>query len=255
MVLPEFGEEEYEVVGKILYHFFINFALFPVQFCEVSLHSVLIGEYSEQILIKSFLRFISRKDSSILTDALMKNKFDHGLVIEALSKFAIRANPTKNNIRNLVVRAAKSELITKPCAAFNTFKELRNFFKVFTGNHLKSIYDLSKPTTLKVLNYINFPVAIDSYEEKAFEHLRRYIDECDNQTLEAILRFCSGSSIIIPGINIHVNSENMGEMESRPISKTCVKMLAIPRNIPSFHAFKSKFDFYLNHAELWCLED
>ena len=255
IVLPEFGEEEYEVVGKILYHFFINFALFPVQFCEVSLHSVLIGEYSEQILIESFLRFISRKDSSILTDALMKNKFDHGLVIEALSKFAIRANPTKNNIRNLVVRAAKSELITKPCAAFNTFKELRNFFKVFTGNHLKSIYDLSKPTTLKVLNYINFPVAIDSYEEKAFEHLRRYIDECDNQTLEAFLRFCSGSSIIIPGINIHVTSKNMGEMESRPISKTCVKMLTIPRNIPSFHAFKSKFDFYLNHAELWCLED
>ena len=140
------------MVGKILYHFFINFALFPVQFCEVSLHSVLIGEYSEQILIESFLRFISRKESAVLTDALMKNKFDYCLVIEVLSKFAIRANPTKNNIRNLVVRAAKSELITKPCAAFNTFKELRNFFKVFTGNHLKSIYDLPKPTTSKVLN-------------------------------------------------------------------------------------------------------
>ena len=153
IVLPEFGEEEHEVVGKILYHFFfINFALFPLQFCEVSLHSVFIGQYSEQILIESFLRFISRKDSSVLTDALMKNKFDHGLVVEALSKFAFRANPTKNNIRNLVVRAAKSELITKPCAAFNTFKELRNFFKVFTGNHLKSIYDLPKPTTSKVLN-------------------------------------------------------------------------------------------------------
>ena len=241
IVLPEFGEEEYEVVGKI--------------YILVSLHSVFIGQYSEQILIESFLRFISRKDSSILTDALMKNKFDHGLVIEALSKFAIRANPTKNNIRNLVVRAAKSELITKPCAAFNTFKELRNFFKIFTGNHLKSIYDLPKPTSSKVLNYINFPVAIDSYEEKASEHLRRYIDECDNQTLEAFLRFCSGSSIIIPGINIHVTSKNMGEMESRPISKTCVKILTVPRNIPSFHAFKSKFDLYLNHAELWCLDD
>ena len=36
--LPEFGMEEYEVVGKILYHFLINFALFPVQLYEVSLH-------------------------------------------------------------------------------------------------------------------------------------------------------------------------------------------------------------------------
>ena len=219
IVLPEFGEEEYKVVGKILY-------------ILVSLHSVFIGQYSEQILIESFLRFISRKESSGLTDALMKNKFDYGLVIEVLSKFAIRANLTKNNIRNLVVRAAKSELITKSCAAFNTFKELRNCFKIFTGNHLKSSYDLAKPTSSKVLNYINFPVAIDSYEEKAFEHQRRYIDECDNQTLEAFLRFCSGSSIIIPGRNIHVTSKNIGEMEPRPISKTCVKILTVPRNIP-----------------------
>ena len=58
----------------------------------------------------------------------------------------------------------------------------------------------------KVLNYINFPVAINSYEKKAFEHLRRYIDEWDNQTLEAFLQFSSGSSIIIPGINIHATN-------------------------------------------------
>ena len=69
IVLPQFGEEEYEVVGKIFYHFFINFTLFPVQFCEVSLHSVFIGQYSEQIVIESFFRFISRKESSAVTDA------------------------------------------------------------------------------------------------------------------------------------------------------------------------------------------
>ena len=120
--LPEFGEEEYEVVGKVLYHFLINFALFPVQLCEVSLHSVFIGQYSEQILIESFLSFISWKGSSVLTDAVVKNKFDYGLVIDALSKFDIKANPTKNNVTSLVVRAPNSELITKSCAAFSTFK-------------------------------------------------------------------------------------------------------------------------------------
>lgn len=129
IALAEFGEEEYDVVGKILYHFFINFALFPVQFCEVSLHSVFVGQYSKQILIETFLKFTSCKESSVLTDALIKNKVDYGLVIDALLKFAIKANPTKNNIRNLVARAPKSELITKPCAAFNTFKDLQNFSK------------------------------------------------------------------------------------------------------------------------------
>ena len=95
---PEFKEEEYEVLGKILYHFLINFALFPVQLCEVSLHSIFIGQYSEQILIESFLRFISRKGSSVLTYAFVNNKFDYGLVIDALSKFDIKVNPTKNKL-------------------------------------------------------------------------------------------------------------------------------------------------------------
>ena len=95
IVLPQFREKEYEVVRKIFYHFFINFTLFPVQFCEVSLHSIFIGQYSEQIVIKSFFRFISRKESSAVTDALMKNKFDYGLVIEELSNFFIRVPPNQ----------------------------------------------------------------------------------------------------------------------------------------------------------------
>ena len=76
IVLAEFGEEEY-VVGKILYHFFVNFGLFPVQFCEVSLQNAFIGQYSENALIGSFLRFISRSDSLVLYDVLMQNKFDY----------------------------------------------------------------------------------------------------------------------------------------------------------------------------------
>ena len=77
IILAEFGEEEYDVVGKILYHFFVNFALFPVQFCEVSLQNAFIGQYSENSLIGSFLRFILRSDSLALYDVLVENKFDY----------------------------------------------------------------------------------------------------------------------------------------------------------------------------------
>ena len=77
IILAEFGEEEYDIVGKILYHFFVNFGLFPVQFCEISLQNAFIGQYSENVLIGSFLRFISRSDSLVLYDVLMQNKFDY----------------------------------------------------------------------------------------------------------------------------------------------------------------------------------
>ena len=71
IILAEFGEEEYDIVGKILYHFFVNFGLFPVQSCEVFLQNAFIGQYSENALIGSFLRFISRSDSLVLYDVLM----------------------------------------------------------------------------------------------------------------------------------------------------------------------------------------
>lgn len=255
IILAEFGKEEYDVVGKILYHFFINFALFPVQFCEVSLQNAFIGQYSENTLIGSLLKFISRSDNLILSNVLMQNKFDYERIVDTLSRFAIRANPTKDNIRYLIIKAAKTELISKPSPAFRSLKDFRNFFKNFTGKHINSIYELSKPTNTKVLHYLNVFVPSNKLEEKVFDYLNRYIDESDKPTLEAFLRFCSGYAIIIPGIKILVTSKNMSEIEARPISKTCMKMLTIPHNMSSFHAFKAKMDFYLYHTELWCLED
>ena len=35
-----------------------------------------------------------------------------------------------------------------------------------------------------------------------------------------------------------MTSKNMSEIEARPVSKTCMKMLTIPRNMSSFRALK-----------------
>ena len=147
------------------------------------------------------------------------------------------------------------ELILKPSPAFRSFKDFKNFFKNFTGNHISSIYELSKPTNTKVLQYLNIPVPSNQHEEKAFDYLHRYISESNKQTLEAFLRFCGGSAIIIPGIKILVTSKNMSEIELVQYQKLAWKCMSIPRNMSSFHAFKTKLDFYLHHTELWCLED
>ena len=46
-------------------------------------------------------------------------------LIDALSKFGIKANPTKSNSTNLLVKVAKSKHMTKTCTAFN-LKNLKN---------------------------------------------------------------------------------------------------------------------------------
>ena len=46
-------------------------------------------------------------------------------LIDALSKFGIKANPTKSNSTNLVVKVAKSKHMMKTCTAFN-LRNLKN---------------------------------------------------------------------------------------------------------------------------------
>ena len=117
-------------------------------------------------LVASFLKFISRSDSLVFYDVLMQNKFDYERIVDNLSRCAIKANPTKENIRNLIIKAAKIELISKPRATFRSFKYFRNFFKNFTGNDISSIYELLKPTNTKVLQYLITLVPSDEHEEK-----------------------------------------------------------------------------------------
>ena len=54
-ILAEFCEEEYDVVGKIVYHIFISFAFFPVQFCEISLQNTFIGQYPDWFVPKIYI--------------------------------------------------------------------------------------------------------------------------------------------------------------------------------------------------------
>ena len=167
IILAEFCEGEYDVVGKILYHIFISFAFFSVQFYEISLQNTFIGQYPDWFVPKIY---ITQWQLSLFwcVDAKQIWLWTY-----------YRANPTKDHIRNLIIKAAKIGLISKPSPAFRSFKDFRIFFKNFTGNHISSIYELSKPTDTKILQYWYIPVPSDQHGESTFDYLNRYIDESD----------------------------------------------------------------------------
>ena len=159
IILAESCEEEYDVVAKILYHIFISFAFFPVQFCEISLQNTFIGQYPDWFVHLSLFWCVDAKQIWLWT--------------------YYSANPTKEHIRNLIIEAVKMGLISKPSPAFRSFKDFRIFLKNFTGNQISSIYELSKPTDTKILQYWNIPVPSDQHGESTFDYLNRYIDESD----------------------------------------------------------------------------
>ena len=57
--------------------------------------------------------------------------FEKEKKIDCLSSFGICTNPTKDNVHDLILKAAKSELISKPLPSLNAIKQ--GFSKFFEG--------------------------------------------------------------------------------------------------------------------------
>lgn len=253
-VQPEFGVDEFVIIGKIFYQFFINYGVFPLQIARVSMEHVFFGVYETSSLIRSFYNYCSQDEASVLSKAIKNEIFVKEELINILSFYGIRTIPTPNNIYDLVCKIAKNELITKPFPALSSFKQaFGNFFD--NPKSIHAIYDLAIPTATNILDHIQFPEALDSMEEKAFSFLRRYIREAGVEVLQAFLQYVTGSTFILPGLKIGVSAVLMNELETRPISKTCIKTLTISKNLPTYYAFKKNMDFYLIHNELWAMED
>ena len=88
--------------------------------------------------IRSFLEFISKRDSDILHDALYNMNFNREKIIEILLQYGIRLVPTRTIAEDLVAKAAVSELLSKPLTVSNAMKEsFRNYFDGYQGRASK----------------------------------------------------------------------------------------------------------------------
>ena len=256
VVQPEFSEDEFLIVGKILYHFYINFAVFPVQISAASLSYIFCGELRTSSLMQSFFDILSKADGNTINATFYSNAFEKHKLIDILSSFGIRSNPSKDNIRDLIIKAAKSELITKPLTAWTSIKEAFNgFFEDLPKSCITALYEKAMPSNSKVLSYMHISEANDKLEETTIRFLKRFIEDANPSTLKSFLRFVTGSSFILPGITIAVNFQNLSEFEARPIAKTCIKSLVLPKNFNTYIAFENNLKYYLEHQEHWVMED
>jgi len=254
---PEFSEDEYQTVGKIFYHFYINFGVFPIQLAKASLETVFVGSCRESVLMESFFSFISSNEARILQNAINHQTFIREEITNILSVYGVRTIPTKDNLAELVCRISKNILVTKPWQALMSIKQaFGTFFDGCNKESISAIFEIASPSSTKILEHIIFPdAAIDEMEENTFQFMRRFIEEADESTLKKFLQYVTGCTLILPGLRIGITTQIMNELEMRPISKVCIKMLILPKNIPTFHQFSQLMDYYFNHNELWAMED
>ena len=200
--------------------------------------------------LRSFLDYISTRDSENLHDTLYSMNFNRE---EYRDFIAIRykVGPNKNQRRRFSCESCNVWIVVKTFDSVKCDKGI--FWKLSDGlprQSIEAIYEQYNPSQDKVLDYIDFKEPSDKMEETAFEHLKRYIDEHTFPTLQKLLRYVTGSTMILPGKKILTDTEVTNELEMRPKAQNCIKLLTIQKNSP-FYAFQQCFQFYMEHGKLW----
>ena len=213
------------------------------------------AEVDNECLIQSFLSLLPPGEEQILANALSGHNFDQNEVIDILSEFEVHVLPTPSNITSTIIQVAKSELIHKPYIALKKIQEtMPQFWNTISRAHIKAMYQLTCPSRENVLRVLSSTPA-DSTEAKVFRWLCRYVKESDGDVLLNLVRFVTASSVVIPGEYISVRYEPMPLLAMRPKSKTCFKILVLPKSYNTFRNMKDNLDFYLRNQSEWDLED
>ena len=256
LISPEMTQDDYALLGSIMYHFFLNFNVFPIQISQASVMHFVGIAVPMSTMLTSFASTVSFRDGEILYQTFHKLMFEHLKILDVLSKFGIRSNPTPENVNDLILKAAKTHLISKPMFALNGLLEkFKNFFNELPENAVHVLYSKSTPTAEKVLEQLNMEDANDAMEERAYEYLIRFIEEASQTQLIDFLRFTTSTSYIIDASKILVTPVNMGAFAARPKAYTCVKRLIIPKNFNSYLQFSHNFKTYLENKNLWPMDD
>ena len=175
-------------------------------------------------------------------------------IIDILSESSVYDLPTRKNLDEIVVKAAKTSLIKKPAWSFQAIIEgMGSFWKNVTPEMIDSLYEISLPTSQKILDSLdedeNSP-----QDGRISTWLRRYIRSSNQQKLKCFMRFISGSEVLLPNSVIKVVFENQPNDHLRPRTQTCFKILILGRQYSNFYKFEKKIYFYLMNNNVYTMK-
>uniref|UniRef100_A0A7M6DRV2 HECT domain-containing protein n=1 Tax=Clytia hemisphaerica TaxID=252671 RepID=A0A7M6DRV2_9CNID len=237
-------DEDLFLVGKIITHAFITYKVFPLAFSKATLKHFLGFNPTNVELRNSFFFFLPDNERGLFEGTA---EFDQQGIIDILSECSIFKMPTLNNLIELTDKAACATLIKKPawqCQAI--VSGMGNFWKLVTPKMIDSLYDVSVPTSSKVLNALDVEEK-SAQDQRVTTMLHRYLRSCSSIQLRKILRFISGSEMILPRTVIKVIFENQPPLHIRPRTQTCFTILILARQYTDFFHLKTNLDFYMNH--------
>ena len=206
------GDEECLIFGRIISHAYISFGIFPIQIAKASFMHFLTGKVSDQDLFDSFTSFLDSKEGELVKRVVRGEDELFYALSDILADYRINAIINKENAYGLVISAAKNVFLRYPCFSFQKICEgMGNFWKDISREDIKQIYNLAVATPETVLERCEIDER-DKLEAKCATWFCRYVRCCTSEMLGLLLRFCTGSSHLIPTTKIKVTwSSQTGE--------------------------------------------
>ena len=148
---------------------------------------------------------ISTVETIAVTHALKSDVFHSDKIktelVNLLSRFDCRHQPTPQNIQKLLKEAACYHLVHKPLAAVTMLhnglpQSHKAFWDEMTTDDLFSVYDALSASAEKVLEMLEEPVVlVDPLQVNAIGYLRQFIGNLNQDGVHRFLRFVTGASV------------------------------------------------------------
>lgn len=213
------GEEEWKSVGRIIVEGYALMDYFPIKLAKPLFEDALFGE-SRADLIEEFLHTVSPVEQTVLRSAMDSFKdVDFEELCDILSSHDCLKLPTSENIRGIIKEISHKEIQQEPKFVIEFWKPVFQTALRITSSKLDEIYDKKKATVKKLLQLMKFPSDMDFIQQTTANHLKRFVRSLDKQSLEAIIRFCTGSNIL--GADISIEFDKMSGFGRRPTARTC----------------------------------
>lgn len=243
--------KEWEAVGRILVKSYSSVSYFPLFLSKAFMCHCLFGtEIPDDIVMDSFMKYLSPEEEELIKDYLGKSKFpeDNDELFDFLERFNCRSLVNESNLRKVLLEIANQELVQKPHVMLATWQpmvqELKCYPQFQDCSAVQSFYDTISITTKKVLEKLSADPRSEG-ERDALKFLQRYIRGLDRAKLSQFLRFTTASDVLSTG-KINVSFTKLEGASSRPIAHTCGPLLELPSTYSNFVELREQFHNILN---------
>ena len=263
---PHINLDRYKVLGTILCHGFMSTGFLPIRLCFPVIAYTLLGvsvSISNNIMVNSFVDFLSTYDSSVIREALSIQssktsvfpKHLQDALINILGRMDCREVPTPANLQKIIVDISRYELTVKPLAALNSIRMgvptiYNSFWKDFSVKNLYDFYKTLCVSPASVLSALSTSDSINSAQNTVLTYLKTFIGNMVHEDLRNFLRFVTGSSVLIEK-KITITFNCISGLSRRPISHTCSSTLELSTAYHSYPEFSQEFLSLLRSEIAW----